>query len=257
MRNWTRERIRLEVERHAPGPCITLVPDQERRGHSRFCVLCLRAGEALEAVTRAHIFNKQQRKQGIPVWCYWSHKRSGVAVIATGLFRNGERVFLGGRWIELSRATVPLCEGCRTREKIVDGVAQRRVPVGKPYGDRLHVSGLPPNATVKKGSCIECEDRRPAAQETVARKTQYFLDAFALVIGLEESIRTIGNVRGLLEQHLSRGRDNPPASRRFPGANSVDITGRRRIVAIESHEYDLMEVMLLGAATLNQTGSIS
>ena len=133
-----------------PKPQNRKTERSENRGASRFCFICLRHGESAPPITDAHVFNRSQRAEWSPAFSTWSDRLRKWAILPTGIVVNRmTKLFIGGRWDELQRLFVPVCEKCRWAEQLPDRIAQQAEIVHGISGGSVTITGLPANAVVK------------------------------------------------------------------------------------------------------------
>ena len=232
----------MEAELGTKVDGVVVVPKPQNREPSRsenteasrFCFICLRHGETTPPITDAHVFNRSQRGEWPPPFAAWSDNLRKWAIFSTGVVINSKKkLFIGGRWDELQRLFVPVCEECRQMEQVPDRIAQRAEIVRGISGGEVTIAGFPPNtrAVVRAGDTVTIEDWRPLAEEVVKLKTQYFLDAFTVAVGSPP--RDFRWWRQFLEQHparqpLIRGlRRDYVASVRITSEDGAERWGRR------------------------------
>ena len=111
----------------APKPQNRKMARSENRDTSRFCFICLRHGGSSPRITDAHLFNRSQRAEWPPAFATWTDHLRKLAILPTGVVVNGEtKLFMGGRWDELQRLFVPVCEECRQTNKCRIGLRSRQ-----------------------------------------------------------------------------------------------------------------------------------
>ena len=224
---FNRDAMQEALETEVDGVVVVPRPKNRRASRStngeasRFCFICLRHGETAPAVTVAHVFNRSQRQEWPPPFAAWSDSRRKWVAWRTSIVINDEtRLFIGGRWDEAQRLSLPICEECRRTEQVVDRIAQQVEIVRGISDGTVTITGFPPNRTavVRAGDTVTIEDWRPLAQEIVNLKTRYFLDAVAVAIGsppqdftwwrqfLVEHPARQSLILGLTHDHVARAR---------------------------------------------------
>ena len=187
-RNAMERELRSKIE----GALVVPKPQNRNRSRSRgkatvrFCFVCLRHGGTAPPITDAHVFNRSQRAEWPPSFATWTDMRRRWIIFPTGIIINGiKTLFIGGRWDELRRLFVPICEECRKKEQVPDWIAQQVEVVRGIAGGTVTLTGFPSNtdAVVRAGDVITIEDWRLLAKEVVRLKTKYYLDAMAVWLG--------------------------------------------------------------------------
>ena len=176
-RNAMERELRTKIE----GALVVPKPQNRNpsRAHGkiavRFCFICLRHGGTLPPITDAHVFNRRQRAEWPPSFATWTDTRRRWIILPTGIVINGStKLFIGGRWDELQRLFIPVCEECRKNEQVPDWITQQ-VEVVRGIGrGAVTLMGFPSNtdAVVRAGDVITIEDWRLLAQEVVRLKTE-------------------------------------------------------------------------------------
>ncbi len=126
LQRFNRHAMESELGTKVDGMVVVPKPQNRKqgraeRGASRFCFICLNRGESAPPITHAHVFNRSQRAEWPPAFATWSDRLRKWTILPTNLIVNhATKLFIGGRWEELQRLSLPVCERCRQVEQMPD-----------------------------------------------------------------------------------------------------------------------------------------